>query len=410
MSPAETEPNMSMALLEKLPEFPIEMPKGTDIYRFVRRLRESSALAEGPFNQVIALHHRHFELITSPSTRQWELEFLLEQGITSGPIYESQRNGVLFTNGDVHARRRTPLARTFAFKLMDSMRPRITVLVSELVRKHIGKPSADFLNEIAAIVPAMIIAEVLGVPESDLPVFLQFIPAAAEALAPIATGRREPIERSLMEFHAYVQNLINVRRQKPADDFLSRLVAETDASLELTEFEVREQVAALIVAGSDTTRGTLCMTLSTLLQHPDQWRAFCADPDGLKRNVVQEGLRFEPVVGGIPRIATKDLDIDGHLVPSGSILLFSVISALRDPETYADPETFNIHRTDHPKWHPIFGAGAHRCLGEALARAELEEALVAIARLAPNTRLIGAPPRLSDIGLRQVDQMHVAFA
>jgi cytochrome P450 len=401
---------MSMALLEKLPEFPIEIPKGTDIYRFVRHLRETSPLAQGPFNQVIALHHRHFELITSPGTRQWEDEFLLEQGITTGPIYESNRNGVLFANGDAHTRRRTPLARTFAFKLMDSMRPRITALVSDMVRKQLGKPSVDFLNEIAAIVPAMIIAEVLGVPESDLPVFLQFIPAAAESLAPIAPGRREPIERSLTDFQAYVQNLINIRRQKPADDFLSRLVAETDKALELTETEVREQVAALIVAGSDTTRGTLCMTLSTLLQHPEQWQAFCADPDGLKRNVVQEGLRFEPVVGGIPRIATEDLDIDGHNVPSGSILVFSVISALRDPETYANPETFNIHRTDHPKWHPIFGAGAHRCLGEALARAELEEALVAIARLAPNTKLIGAPPKLSDIGLRQVDQMRVAFA
>jgi cytochrome P450 family 103 len=401
---------MSMALLEKLPEFPIEIPKGTDIYRFVRHLRETSPLAQGPFNQVIALHHRHFELITSPSTRQWEDEFLLEQGITTGPIYESNRNGVLFANGDAHTRRRTPLARTFAFKLMDSMRPRITAIVSGMVRKHLGKPSVDFLNEIAAILPALIIAEVLGVPESDLPVFLQFIPAAAESLAPIAPGRREPIERSLTDFQAYVQNLINVRRQKPADDFLSRLVAETDKALELTETEVREQVAALIVAGSDTTRGTLCMTLSTLLQHPEQWKAFCADPDRLKRNVVQEGLRFEPVVGGIPRIATEDLDIDGHNVPSGSILVFSVISALRDPETYASPETFNIHRTDHPKWHPIFGAGAHRCLGEALARAELEEALVAIARLAPNTSLIGAPPKLSDIGLRQVDQMQVRFA
>jgi len=401
---------MSMALLEKLPEFPIEIPTGTDIYRFVRRLRESSPLAQGPYNQLFALRHRHFELITSPCTRQWEDEFLLEQGITTGPIYEGNRNGVLFTNGDVHTRRRAPLARTFAFKLMDSMRPRIAAIVSNMVRKHLGKPSVDFLSEIAAIVPAMIIAEVLGVPESDLPVFLQFIPAAAEALGPIAPGRREPIERSLTDFHAYVQNLISARRQKPADDFLSRLVAETDKSLELTEIEVREQIVALIVAGSDTTRGTLCMTLSTLLQHPEQWQAFCADPVRLKRNVVQEGLRYEPVVGGIPRIATEDLDIDGHNVPKGSILVFSVISALRDPETYADPETFNIHRTDHPKWHPIFGAGAHRCLGEALARAELEEALAAIARLAPNTRLVGAPPRLSDIGLRQVDRMQVAFA
>jgi hypothetical protein len=92
------------------------------------------------------------------------------------------------------------------------------------------------------------------------------------------------------------------------------------------------------------------------------------------------------------------------------MLLFCVVSALRDPEVYKNPDTFDIHRTDHPKWHPIFGAGAHRCLGEALARAELEEALAAIAKLAPNTRLVGSPPKLSHLGLRQVDQMMVAFA
>lgn len=400
---------MPTATLEKLPELPIEIPKGTDIYRFMRQLRESSPLAQGPFNQVVALRHRHFELITSPKTRQLETEFLLEQGINSGPIYEGQRNSLLFSNGDVHARRRAPLARTFAFKLMDGMRPRIAAVVGDIVRANLGKPSVDFVNEVAAIVPALIIAEVLGVPERELPTFLQFIPTVAESLGPIASERRAPIEEGVRGFQAYVQGLIDSRRQKPLDDFLSRLVAETDAALELSDLEVREQVTALILAGSDTTRGTLCMTLSTLLQHPAQWQAFCADPDALKRGVVQEGLRFEPVAGGIPRIAAEDLEIDGHHVSRGSILVFSVISALRDPETYADPETFNIHRTDHPKWHPIFGAGAHRCLGEALARAELEEALVAIARLAPNTRLVGAPPKLSDMGLRQVDQMRVAF-
>src|SRR6185295_16223580 len=113
--------------------------------------------------------------------------------------------------------------------------------------------------------------------------------------------------------------------------------------------------------------------------HPSQWRGFCEDPDGLKKGVVSEGLRFEPVISAIPRFSVRDFEIDGYHVPAGTLIGPSIVSVLRDEETYAEPERFDITRTDHPRWHPIFGAGAHRCVGEALARAELEETLAVIA-------------------------------
>jgi cytochrome P450 len=87
----------------------------------------------------------------------------------------------------------------------------------------------------------------------------------------------------------------------------------------------------------------------------------------------------------------------------------SILSVLRDPAVYAEPEAFNIHRTDQQRWHLAFGAGAHRCAGEALARVELEETLAAIARLAPNTRIVGAAPKLQPGAIRTVDQMQVEF-
>ena len=106
----------------------------------------------------------------------------------------------------------------------------------------------------------------------------------------------------------------------------------------------------------------------------------------------------------------RELEIEGFLIPPGAITMVSILSVLRDPEVYVDPETFNIHRTDQQRWHLAFGAGAHRCAGEALARVELEETLAAIARLAPNTRVVGAAPRLNPGGIRTVDQMQVEFA
>jgi cytochrome P450 len=109
-------------------------------------------------------------------------------------------------------------------------------------------------------------------------------------------------------------------------------------------------------------------------------------------------------------VAKQDLEIDGYLVPAGTPIAVSLLSAMRDPEVYANPDRFDITRTDHPRWHPIFGGGAHRCLGEALAKAEMEETLATIARLAPSTELIGEVPRPAPGAIRQVGEMRVAFA
>ena len=109
-------------------------------------------------------------------------------------------------------------------------------------------------------------------------------------------------------------------------------------------------------------------------------------------------------------MAIEDIEIDGYRIPAGTPIAVSLLSALRDPDVYANPEAFDITRTDHPRWHPIFGGGAHRCVGEALAKAEMEEPLGVIARLAPHTTLIGEVPKLQPGAIRQVGAMQVAFA
>jgi cytochrome P450 len=250
----------------------------------------------------------------------------------------------------------------------------------------------------------------MGIPRSDLPVFMQWIADTAEAIGFIDVARRPQIEQSLLAFNDYVDRLLADRRRAPRGDFLSDYVAATAASGDLTEGEIRAQIVGLILAGSDTTRNAMCMTLYQLLSHPDQWRDMIADPDGLKKKAAEEGLRFEPVVTASPRVALEDMAVEGYLIPAGAMISVSLLSVLRDPEVYSDPDRFNIHRIDQQRWHLAFGAGAHRCAGEALARVELEEVLAAIARLAPDTQIIGPAPRLGAGAIRAVDQMHVAFA
>jgi len=109
-------------------------------------------------------------------------------------------------------------------------------------------------------------------------------------------------------------------------------------------------------------------------------------------------------------VMVNDTELEGVLLPAGAVVAVSLVSILRDPEVYADPDTFNIFRTDHPRWNFAFGAGAHRCAGEALARVEMEETLATIARLAPDTKVVGAPPILTPGAIRSVNQMQVSFA
>jgi cytochrome P450 len=385
----------------------------TSSYALFGKLREETPLVKVPMgmgSMVLALRAHMVDQIVSPDeTRQLETEMKMMQGIFDGPIYDFIAQVMLFANGDVHQRRRQPVARTFAFKLMEAMRPKAAAVAAEIIAEHLGKGPFDYLKDFAAQIPARIIADILGIPRKDLPVFLKWVSDTAEAIGFVDVSRRADIEKSLTEFNAYVDKLLADRRANPRGDFLSDYVAATAASGDMTEGEIRAQVVGLILAGSDTTRNSMCMTLSELLQHPEQWKALCADPDGLKKKASEEGLRYQPVVSGIPRVTTKDMEIEGYLIPAGAVIAVSILSVLRDPAVYADPESFNIHRTDQQRWHLAFGAGAHRCAGEALARVELEETLATIARLAPNTRVVGAAPQLQPGAIRTVDQMQVEF-
>jgi cytochrome P450 len=383
-------------------------------YDLFRKLREETPLVKvqmGMGTMVLGLRASMVDDVVSPeNTRQLETEMKMMQGIFDGPIFDFIAQVMLFANGEAHQRRRQPVARTFAFKLMEAMRPKAATVAAEIIDEHLGKGPFDFLKEFAAQLPARIIADILGIPRSDLPVFMKWISDTAESIGFVDVSRRADIETSLVAFNAYVDKLLADRRANPRGDFLSDYVTATAASGDMTDGEIRAQVVGLILAGSDTTRNSMCMTLFELLQHPEQWKALCADPDGLKKRASEEGLRYQPVVSAIPRVTTKDLEIEGYLIPAGAVLAVSILSVLRDPAVYADPESFNIHRADQQRWHLAFGAGAHRCAGEALARVELEETLAVLARLAPNTRVTGPSPKLQPGAIRTVDQFQVQFA
>ena len=347
-------------------------------------------------------------LMVDPRTRQMETEPLELQGIKGGALHTFYANSMLTSNMPAHKRRRAPASRAFGFKLIQAWRRRIRALMHDLIDAQIDRGEMDFLEAIAAPLPARLTAEILGAPDEDAPRFAAMVYGMSRGIGSFRPEQFPDIETAAADLHDYVAGLLAARRTAPRDDFLSDYVREVDAAGQLSETETLIQIVTLIIGGSDTTRSGLTALVSLLLQH-GQWQAVCADPS-LAEAAVLEGLRYEPPAGSIGRVVTEPLDVGGVPFGAGALLSLSILSAQRDEAVFADPERFDIARTDHPRWSLSFGGGPHRCLGEALARAEMEEALIALAERLPELKLIGDPPELKGhTGIRGITPMQVGW-
>jgi len=178
----------------------------------------------------------------------------------------------------------------------------------------------------------------------------------------------------------YVRTLADRRREDPGDDLITALLAAEEDGERLSRDELVSMVANLIVGGHDTTASQLGCTLLTLLRHPDALRQVREDPT-LVASAAAETIRFEPSISGIPRTALEPIDIDDADVPVGALLLLMTAAANREPAVWKDPDLLDVTRFTDPKSPKLlsFGAGPHYCLGAALARLTVEEAVRALA-------------------------------
>jgi len=352
-------------------------------------------------------HDSFLDLLDEGKTRQVETEGALARGITSGPIFDFLSNSLLTSNGEVHRNRRTPLARSFSFPLMKALRPSVAQAAEALIAPLATAGKVAILDQIAGPMPAQVIAEILGLPQADIPSFTRQVYSAIRALAARSPEVMREAAADMGDLSSYVSNLIAQRRRDNKTDFLSDFLAAT-ADGPLSEDEIRFSVVTLIIAGSDTTRAAMAITLARLLQHPKQWAMLVSDPDHWKGPAVEEGLRHDPVVGALGRIAVTKFVLSGTRISPGTLIMPSILTATRDPAQFANPDRFDITRDDHFRYSPAFGGGVHRCLGEALARIELEESIAAFARHWPNARLAGDVPKMRGItGTRGIEEYQV---
>jgi cytochrome P450 len=352
------------------------------------------------------------QLMRDPRLRQGETDYVEMRGVPNGAIFDLFKYGMLTSNGAVHRRRRSPFSRTFAARLIADLRQHIRSVADGLVESWYagGAGEVDLVDDYAALIPARAISGLLGLPSEDIPHFTTLVYSTSRILSFTFTPDEFPhIEAAARELTDYVEEMLRVRRETPANDFLARYVTDAELKGQLSAIEIIVQILTLIVGATDTTRVAAASQVALLLRHREQWDAVCRDPS-LIPGAVSEAMRYEPSVAGVSRISLEDVELDGHILPGGQFVSLSTMSAMRDETAYAQPDTFDIYRTDLPRSHLIFGGGPHRCIGEALAWVELEEGLGALAARIPGLRLAEEPPAVQGhYGIRRIAHMRVAL-
>ncbi|MFF4219175.1 cytochrome P450 [Streptomyces nondiastaticus] len=274
-----------------------------------------------------------------------------------------------------HRRYRKPLAGKFTVRRMRQLTERIEQITADcLDAMEQAGPSADLVTAFAKPIPTIIICELLGVPYEDRGSFQEQI----DLFLGGETSEEELIA-AYTATQSYLAELVAAKRANPTDDVLSDL---TDS--DLTDEELQGISLILLVAGLDTTANMLSLGTFALLQHPEQLAALRADP-ALTGQAVEELLRYLSVAKTFMRTALEDIELGGQTITAGTTVILSYNTANRDPERFPDPHVLDLHRQQGG--HLAFGHGIHQCLGQQLARIEMQVAFPALLNRFPTLRL-----------------------
>jgi cytochrome P450 len=327
-------------------------------------------------------------------------------GITGGRLAEQIDANILNLTGDQHRRLRGLVAPAFTPRAAARWRPEMREIADALWQDLEGASSCEFVSWFAGPFPARTIATVIGAPEQD-----------AEALAgwsslvqkqfDIQALAEEPerIEQAVCELYDYVANLLEKRRSEPTDDLISTLLQVEAEGERLSGTECVNLVLNVLAGGIDTTAAQLAHALRLFAAHPDQWAMLGQRPDLVPR-AVDEVLRFEPITPLTARLCTEDIEHRGVIFPAGTIVAICAERANRDGE---GGEVFDITAQRSGDRVLTFGAGAHFCLGQNLARAELEEAIGFLAPRMTGLRSAGAALLGGVVGIYDIESLPLAW-
>jgi cytochrome P450 len=382
------------------------------VYTRIRAAQRRAPIAIGPFGPEVLSYElarsllRDSRFVIPPGLH------LSAQGVTSGPLWDRVVGSIICAEGAEHHRLRSLVSRAFTPRATARLNDTIGEVVNELVDGVAEAGRCDIVTDIARHYPIPIICALLGAPRADWSQFERW----AEAIFKMVNFSVNLIEEmpavlgGWTELDAYVDEMVAERRHHLTDDLLSNLIRAEDPTFlgdRLTADELRMTVAGLLLAGTDTTRNQLAASLQVLLDHPEQWALLREHPE-LAMPAVEESMRHSPAVCNTVRTVHEDVESGGYTFPSGTYIFVNSFAANRDPDTYQDPDRFDITREGAPAVL-TFGGGAHYCLGANLARLELAEGLKILARRMPDARRAGPAPWKPMLGMSGPTSLPVEF-
>ena len=296
-----------------------------------------------------------------------------------GSAYAGRPNqSILTMEGEEHARLRRLVAPAFTPASANRLRPTMRAVVNALIDQVAGQGECELVGDVCDPYPIPIICELLGAPPEDWKLFSSWATDIFRIFNNNLAEDLPLIDRASQELTEYVTAMIAERRADPRADLLSDLIAIEEEGDRLSTDEMTMLAQAVLMAGTDTTRNQLACSMALFTEHPDQWALLAEKPE-LAPRAVEESMRYLGAVRGTARFASVDIVYRDVLFPAGTLVSTSLAGANRDREVWEDPNEFDITK-ERTTAHMTFGAGIHFCMGAALARAELQEALPLLAQ------------------------------
>ncbi len=382
-------------------------------YPLYRRLREEDPVRWDPFlhawvvtryADVVRVLHE-FSAKRTPTPEQ-----LATMGLSSlTPIAELMVRLMLFMEGSAHTRLRGLCSAAFTPARVEALRSHIQEIANRLVDELLPRGEMDLIDDFAAPLPAIVTAEMLGVPIADHPLLKQWSSDFAQMLGNFQHNpdRTERIRNTVNEMSAYFHDAIKEQSVRPREGLVHSLLKAEVNGDRLSNDEVVASLIVTMVGGQETTTNLIGNGILTLLRNPEVAEELRGDLS-LIPSAVEELLRYESPSQHTARLAQEDTELGGKMIKKRQAVYAVMGAANRDPERFADPDRLDIRRKENR--HVAFGFGAHFCFGAPLARMEGQIAFATLLSRFQNLQLKPGPiVWRENLGLRGLTALPVAF-